>query len=169
MKSQRSTTLSPDRARSVAAVLSATSALMVVTCATATRTPIVASATGPAAGAVSVAPNPGVAPVPSVASSAQGEPVTAAATPPLPQGSALSRFQAALRDAPHRTEPVRILWLGDSHTAADFWPDAVRKPLQAAFGSGGPGFLYLGLGLYRHGGIKLSRDGKWHVEPRQPS
>jgi lysophospholipase L1-like esterase len=169
MKSQRSTILSPEAARTAAAVLSATSALMVITCASATRTPIVASATEPAAGAVSVAPNPGVAPVPSAAPAAQSEPAIAAATPPLPQGSALSRFQAALRDAPHRTEPVRILWLGDSHTAADFWPDAVRKPLQAAFGSGGPGFLYLGLGVYRHGGIKLSRDGKWRVEPHQPS
>jgi lysophospholipase L1-like esterase len=88
---------------------------------------------------------------------------------PPPQGSALARFQAALRDAPHRAEPVRILWLGDSHTAADFWPEAVRKPLQAAFGAGGPGFLYLGLGVYRHGGVKIQREGKWRVEPRRPS
>ena len=61
------------------------------------------------------------------------------------------------------------MWLGDSHAAADFWPDAVRKPLQARFGAGGPGFVYVGLGAYRHAGVKVVRDGTWHVEPRQPS
>jgi lysophospholipase L1-like esterase len=59
--------------------------------------------------------------------------------------------------------------MGDSHAAADFWPDAVRKPLQARFGAGGPGFIYLGLGVYRHAGMKVVRDGKWRVAPRQPS
>jgi lysophospholipase L1-like esterase len=64
---------------------------------------------------------------------------------------------------------VRVLWLGDSHAAADFWPDAVRKPLQGRFGDGGPGFVYVGLGVYRHAGLKIAREGTWHVEPRQPS
>jgi lysophospholipase L1-like esterase len=83
----------------------------------------------------------------------------------------LPRFGAALRELAlgHRTDPVRVLWLGDSHAAADFWPDAVRKPLQERFGVGGPGFLYLGLGVYRHGGVKVERDGKWRAQPKQPS
>jgi hypothetical protein len=48
----------------------------------------------------------------------------------------------------------------------DFWPEAVRKPLQPAVGRWG--FFYLGLGVYRHGGA-IQREGKWRVEPRQPS
>ncbi len=62
-----------------------------------------------------------------------------------------------------------MLWLGDSHAAADFWPDSVRKPLQARYGSGGPGFLFVGLGVYRHAGVKVEREGKWHFRPKQPS
>lgn len=62
-----------------------------------------------------------------------------------------------------------MLWMGDSHAAADFWPDAVRKPLQSRYGTGGPGFLFVGLGIYRHAGVKLGRDGSFHVQPRQPS
>jgi lysophospholipase L1-like esterase len=68
-----------------------------------------------------------------------------------------------------RTEPVRVLWLGDSHTAADFWPDAVRRPLAARYGSGGPGFLFLGLKDYRHSGVKVWRQGAWQVRPPQPA
>ena len=86
-------------------------------------------------------------------------------------GLLLPRFRAALADlaAGRRSDSVRILWLGDSHVAADFWPDAVRKPLQAKFGNAGPGFVYLGLGVYRHAGAKVERDGRWHPEPRKPS
>jgi lysophospholipase L1-like esterase len=168
MKSPKSTTLSPDGARAAAVVLTALSALSVVTCAAATRTPIVGSAiTPPPIRETSPLP-PRLAPTPAQPAPTVTEPP--ATTPPVaPQGSTLARFQAALRDAPQRSEPVRVLWLGDSHTAADFWPDAVRKPLQAAFGSGGPGFVYLGLGVYRHAGMKVSREGKWRVEPKQPS
>jgi len=172
MKSPKSTTLSHDGARAAAVVLVVLSALSVVTCAGATRTPIVASTLAPPAATVPVVPP--LAPRAGEGTETSGAPgtfVAAAppATPVVPQGSALARFQAALRDAPQRSTPVRVLWLGDSHTAADFWPDAVRKPLQAAFGSGGPGFVYLGLGVYRHAGVKLQREGKWRVEPRQPS
>jgi lysophospholipase L1-like esterase len=166
MKSLKSTTLSPEAARTAAAVLAATSALAVVTCAGATRPPLTARSAASAVPAASVAPPAPKAPEASAAL-ASAAPSQGAA--PVPQGSALARFQAALRDAPHRAEPVRVMWLGDSHTAADFWPEAVRKPLQAAFGAGGPGFLYLGLGVYRHGGVKVQREGKWRVEPRRPS
>jgi lysophospholipase L1-like esterase len=40
--------------------------------------------------------------------------------------------------------PVRILHFGDSHTAADEWPGALRTKLQSDFGSGGPGFVQAG-------------------------
>ncbi|HVW25981.1 MAG TPA: GDSL-type esterase/lipase family protein [Polyangiaceae bacterium] len=168
MKSPKSTTLSPDSARDAAVVLTALSALSVVTCAAATRTPIVANAIAkvPAQETTPLPTRP-VEPASPAPSSSVETPATT--TPIVPQGSTLARFQAALRDAPQRSDPVRVLWLGDSHTAADFWPDAVRKPLQAAFGSGGPGFVYLGLGVYRHAGMKISREGKWRVEPKQPS
>jgi lysophospholipase L1-like esterase len=169
MKSPRSTTLSPDGARAAAAVLVVLSALSVVTCASATRAPIIAAAIAPTV--KTETPTPPLldgqeTPAASPSGSAEAAPP---ATPGVPQGSALARFTAALRDAPQRSDPVRVLWLGDSHTAADFWPDAVRKPLQAAYGSGGPGFVYLGVGVYRHTGVKLQREGKWRVEPRQPS
>jgi lysophospholipase L1-like esterase len=168
MKSPKSTTLSPDGAKAAAVVLTALTALSVVTCATATRTPIVGSAIAPLPVKETAPLPPSVATPPAAPSAAtEAPPVTTA--PVVSQGSTLARFQAALRDAPQRSEPVRVLWLGDSHTAADFWPDAVRKPLQAAFGSGGPGFVYLGVGVYRHAGMKLSREGKWRVEPKQPS
>ncbi|HEX4339764.1 MAG TPA: GDSL-type esterase/lipase family protein [Polyangiaceae bacterium] len=170
MKSPKSTIPSPDGARAAAAVLVVLSSLSVVTCASATRSPIIASIAPtskpepPAPPLFPDEPEPSVtAPV---ATSAEAAPP---ATPVVPQGSALARFTAALRDAPQRSGPVRVLWLGDSHTAADFWPDAVRKPLQAAYGSGGPGFVYLGLGVYRHTGVKQQREGKWRIEPRQPS
>src|SRR5690349_2624164 len=142
MKSPKSTTLSPDGARAATVVLTALSALSVVTCAAATRTPIVGSASTPPPIREPSPPPPRPAPTPAQPAPAGTEP-PATTAPVAPQGSTLARFQAALRDAPQRSEPVRVLWLGDSHTAADFWPDAVRKPLQAAFGSGGPGFVYL--------------------------
>ena len=169
MRSLRSTTLSPEGARAAGVVLSALSALSVVTCAAATRAPIVERPLVPSVRPPEATTLPGggaSAPTPSPSTSE--EPVVPSVAI-VPQGSSLARFQAALRDAPQRSEPVRVLWLGDSHTAADFWPDGVRKPLQQAFGSGGPGFFYLGLAAYRHSGMKLQREGKWRVEPRQPS
>jgi lysophospholipase L1-like esterase len=68
-----------------------------------------------------------------------------------------------------RREPVRVLWLGDSHTFADFWPDAVRRPLADRFGAGGPGFFFTGLESYRHAGAHFSRSGDWTVRPDRPS
>ena len=40
-----------------------------------------------------------------------------------------------------RKEHVRVLWLGDSHTNADFLSGTVRSALTAGFGDGGPGFV----------------------------
>jgi lysophospholipase L1-like esterase len=82
----------------------------------------------------------------------------------------LPTFYAALNALEHgRIERhVRVLWFGDSHTAADFWSDAVREPLQARFGHGGPGLVLVGL-KYRHGLAQLSRSGKWRMIPRSPA
>ena len=40
--------------------------------------------------------------------------------------------------------PLRVLQFGDSHTASDAWPGAIRKRFQFRFGSGGPGFVHAG-------------------------
>jgi lysophospholipase L1-like esterase len=158
----RSTILSRNGARALGYALASLSSLVVVTCAGAAR--------GPA--------SPRGTPVPPSPRVSTGAPASAsapAALPALEAGAghpeALSRFRTALADlaAGRRSDSVRVLWMGDSHVAADFWPDAVRKPLQARFGVAGPGFLYLGLGVYRHAGAKVERDGVWHHEPKKPS
>ena len=41
-------------------------------------------------------------------------------------------------------ETLRVLQFGDSHTASDDWPGAIRGFLQAKFGEGGPGFVHAG-------------------------
>ncbi|HEX9621854.1 MAG TPA: GDSL-type esterase/lipase family protein [Polyangiaceae bacterium] len=68
-----------------------------------------------------------------------------------------------------RETHVRLLWFGDSHTAADFWPDAVRSVFARRFGGGGPGFSYLGLRRYRHAGLQVSSTGNWRREPPSPA
>src|SRR5688572_20653132 len=86
---------------------------------------------------------------------------------PLP----LTRFYAALHElAQHkRDRHVRVLWLGDSHTAADFMTDAVRAPLQQRFGVGGPGFVRLGVKHYRHAAARVVARGEWRKIPAEPS
>ena len=64
---------------------------------------------------------------------------------------------------------VRVLWLGDSHTNADFLSGAVRSALGEAFGDGGPGFVRIGTKPYRHAGLKLGREGSWNVDPDPPA
>jgi lysophospholipase L1-like esterase len=83
----------------------------------------------------------------------------------------LSGFCAALHRLGREqgAEHVRVLWLGDSHTYADFLTHAVRTPLQRRYGNGGPGYLHLGIERYRHGGIKSDVEGKWRLEPESPS
>jgi lysophospholipase L1-like esterase len=64
---------------------------------------------------------------------------------------------------------VRILWLGDSHTAADFLTDAVRRELWSKFPSGGLGFVHVGLEGTRHGGVESETIGKFRREPIAPA
>jgi lysophospholipase L1-like esterase len=84
----------------------------------------------------------------------------------LPQ---LPRFFSALLHLAQgaRSTPVRIAWLGDSHTQPDIWTHAVRTPLQDRFGTGGPGFVHVGWKKwgYRHAGAELSVVGQWRIEP----
>ncbi len=82
---------------------------------------------------------------------------------------AIPRFYEALAalEAKRRSEPVRIAWLGDSHTQADFWTQALRGPLQARFGRGGPGFVHVGWSerKCRHSGVRFQITGNWLVIP----
>jgi lysophospholipase L1-like esterase len=116
-----------------------------------------------------------VAPAPQVRSTSKQVPgfesARLVATPPSPDPASVARFRAALEalSTGRRADPVRVLWLGDSHTAADFWPDAVRSALQERYGNGGPGFVSLGRRDYRHAGVKVLRDGRWKTVPHKPS
>jgi lysophospholipase L1-like esterase len=64
---------------------------------------------------------------------------------------------------------VRVLWLGDSHTNADFLSGTVRSSLAQRFGDGGPGFVRIGTKFARHEGVKLVREGTWNVDPDPPA
>ena len=98
------------------------------------------------------------------------------ALPPSPQPVAdptqlaLPHFYADLSGLEHkqRSAPVRLLWLGDSHTAADFLTGSLRTRLQARFGVGGPGFVRVGMKPYRHSQLHWSCDGAWKLEPVPP-
>lgn len=156
-----------DRTRKLGYFALSLSVFAVVTCAGAARGP------GAQAPASSPPPAEASASAPRDAASLASSAVPQPAASGLPPGalSGLPRFQAALRGLASgaRREPLRVLFMGDSHTAADFFPDALRKSLQSRYGSAGPGYLYVGLGVYRHAGVKVEREGKWRVRPKQPS
>jgi lysophospholipase L1-like esterase len=110
---------------------------------------------------------------------AQGSAIAAAPTAPTEppalgsprRAPELSRFFAAL-DAlarRERAESVRVLWFGDSHTAADYYTGAVRQALALHYGSGGPGFVRVGVGSYRHDLATLNRVGHFRIEPEPPA
>ncbi len=67
-----------------------------------------------------------------------------------------------------RRAAVRIFWLGDSHTAADYLTGALRARLEKRFGVGGPGFVRVGLKPYRHTQVRWACDGPWKIEPVPP-
>jgi lysophospholipase L1-like esterase len=125
-------------------------------------------------------PSPVAPPVASAAAGATSRPLGAPAAPPAltapPPPFAgtppeLARFSNALSalERQTRADSVRILWFGDSHTAADFLTGAVRSALAHRYGSGGPGFVRLGVGSYRHDLAFLNRIGLFKVEPQPPS
>jgi lysophospholipase L1-like esterase len=96
---------------------------------------------------------------------------TAAPSPPLAPRGPLSNFFDALRQLSTgaRAQHVRVLWLGDSHTNADFMSGRVRAALSERFGDGGPGFVRIATKPYRHEGLKTARDGAWNVDPDPPA
>jgi lysophospholipase L1-like esterase len=53
----------------------------------------------------------------------------------------LRTFPAAMGEDPTTAVRVRISFLGDSHTAAGFWPGRLRTRLQERLGDGGPGLV----------------------------
>lgn len=83
----------------------------------------------------------------------------------------LRRFAQALQDldAGQRPRPVRVLWLGDSHTAADYWSGRVRSLLWARHAPGGPGYVRLGLASYRHDQAVVWRSGRFRIQPESPA
>ncbi len=153
-------------------------AVLALTCASGHRplAPQAASSTSPLAAGVpkpteEASPPPGQQPI-SVSKLA-----LRAANGPLEHSEsgsalvALPHFFQALREleTKRRNRPVRLAWLGDSHTAADFWTDEVRAQLQARFGNAGPGFFHLGLKAYRHSSLRFEQTGSWSREPSPPS
>jgi len=79
-------------------------------------------------------------------------------------GAALDDLQRGARGA-----HVHVLFMGDSHTRADFLSGTVRDALQARFGNGGPGFVHVGMHKYRHHSVKLGVEGVWTTLPKSPS
>lgn len=85
--------------------------------------------------------------------------------------SELEGFYLALDElrAKRRRTPVRILWMGDSHTAADFMTQPIREYLAEIAGDGGPGFVRLGLEGYRHGAARVTSFGTVGRAPILPA
>lgn len=109
-------------------------------------------------------------PAANVVASGTAFPRAAAVVPVRFQGSA----GAAGNDAPrHRTHRagVSILQIGDSHTAADLFTDAVRQVLQRKFGAGGIGYLSVGTPRpgVRSNLLKASASSGWSYEGIQRS
>jgi lysophospholipase L1-like esterase len=158
--------------RAAAVGLSVLAALVSVMCAAGAPEPVARApreddkATPPASVLVSASPSPQTG-----ASTTELAPSASVAVRNNPAVSLrLPHFFAALGELGRheRKQPVRVLWFGDSHTAADWWVEAVRKPLGEKFGNGGPGFVMVGLDKYRHAGVRLSSHGKWRREPSSP-
>jgi lysophospholipase L1-like esterase len=108
-------------------------------------------------------------------------PAPIAVTPPahpqsvgqIENAAALHRFFEALAKIDDGTaqSDVRIIQLGDSHTAADIGTNASRKTLQSRFGDGGRGFVAIGRPwkTYAQEGVRghnsrdwLGERGKWN-------
>ncbi|MGE5786080.1 MAG: GDSL-type esterase/lipase family protein, partial [Myxococcales bacterium] len=83
----------------------------------------------------------------------------------------LQRFSQALSSLAQgkRVEPLRVLWFGDSHTAADYLPNAVRKRLSEYVTLGGPGYVSLGVPGYRHSMVKAWAEGNTELAPHPPA
>lgn len=152
--------------------LACVAALVAVTCASRGTlehgpiTPLSASSAPPAV------PSAGL-PAPSASAAGSAFAVASVVAPaPVtdPTRLELHRFFADLAalENGQRKDNVRITWLGDSHTAADYLTGALRARLQDRFAAGGPGFARVGLRPYRHAQVRWSCDGAWKIEPVPP-
>jgi len=160
-----------DRERLGSLVVALAAAADAVTCSRESRLEPLTPSAKQARPAPSGAPR-STPPAPSAAAAPAVIPSAEAAGPAAPADAlVLDRFDGALAAlvAKTRKNHVRILWLGDSHTSADFMTGALRRKLSLRFGPGGPGFLRVGATPYRHEGVKLAREGRWKVEPEPPS
>ncbi len=85
---------------------------------------------------------------------------------PVPR---LDRFYARLSELATRSRDrhVRVAWIGDSHTQADYWTQSLREALQRRFGNGGPGFLHIGWPAKRHRDdlVNMNAIGDWIITP----
>ena len=83
----------------------------------------------------------------------------------------LTRFRADLvKLANHQaTAPLRVLWLGDSHTAGISWPASLEASLLQTVASGGPGYIPLGLAYGRYHGAKVSAEESFDIAPHPPA
>jgi lysophospholipase L1-like esterase len=117
--------------------------------------------------ALSSAQSPDLAP-PSANPSAGSPPAASPTTDPTRLELRHFYGDLAALEQKQRAKPVHILWLGDSHTAADFLTGSLRARLQARFGAGGPGFVRVGLKPYRHTQVHWACDGAWKIEPTPP-
>jgi len=90
------------------------------------------------------------------------------ATGLLEHAEALRRFFGALADleAGRRTDDVRVVQFGDSHTAADYQTGPLRRSLQRRFGDGGRGFVSVGRPwkMYVQEGVQKSGMTGWSPE-----
>ena len=82
----------------------------------------------------------------------------------IPNGLVATNSAIASNTVPR----VRVLWFGDSHSAADFWVEPVRLKLQERYGDGGPGYFAIGNKSTRHAAYQTKIDGRYTVRPKQP-
>jgi lysophospholipase L1-like esterase len=91
---------------------------------------------------------------------------SAALTPPTLTAAPLTQFFGDLRRLQSaQIEHVRILQLGDSHTAGDYFTATLRGDFQEKFGDAGrgmmpPGLAYPGL---RQSEVKVTQTGRWTI------
>ena len=87
----------------------------------------------------------------------------------IEQPQALGRFFESLsRLERTRGGTVRVVQLGDSHTAADHQSAAARRALQARFGDAGRGTVLFGQAVPGEA-VRLGTSGEWHSEQARRS
>jgi len=170
--------LRPDVERGLSLGLAALAAAVAITCGSQAQIDRGATrlVSAPSASGAPMKPAPAPLGAPSSSAGVAG----AAHDPSLPASAGaaidptrldLLHFYAELAGlAAHtRKTPVRVLWLGDSHTAADYLTGELRARLEARFGAGGPGFVRIAVKHSRHSQVHLASEGAWRIEPPQPS